>query len=157
MNKQDETFLREAIKMAEASVKLGGGPFAALVVRNGEIIGRGNNRVTLNLDPSAHAEIQAIRDACSHIGDYRLEDCTLYVSCEPCPMCLAACYWARLTRIVFAASASDAASAGFDDVYIRQELGMEKDQRQLSMDQGLRDEAQEVFSLWQEQDDRQIY
>lgn len=157
MNKQDESFLREAIQMAEASVKLNGGPFAALIVRDGEVIGRGNNRVTLNLDPTAHAEIQAIRDACTHIGDYRLEGCTIYVNCEPCPMCLAACYWARLERIVFAAHASDAAQAGFDDVHIRQELGKAKQDRQLEMVQGLRDEAQQAFKLWQEQEDRLEY
>lgn len=157
MNKQDERFLREAIQMAEASVKLNGGPFAAIIVRNGEIIGRGNNRVTLNLDPTAHAEIQAIRDACLHIGDYRLDGGTIYVSCEPCPMCLAACYWARLERIVFAASASDAAQAGFDDVHIRDELGKISESRQLHMVQGLRDEAQQAFKLWQGQADRLDY
>ena len=157
MNSQDETFLREAIDMAKASIKLGGGPFAALVVRDGEIIGRGNNRVTLNLDPTAHAEVQAIRDACQHLGDYRLTGSTLYVSCEPCPMCLAAAYWARLERIVYAASASDAAEAGFDDVHILNELAREESQRQLPMEQGLRNEALSVFTHWQQQENRVDY
>ena len=157
MNEQDRAFLREAIQMAEASVRLEGGPFGAIVVRDGEIIGRGNNRVTLNLDPTAHAEVLAIRDACQHSGDYRLHGCTLYVSCEPCPMCLAAAYWARLDRIVYAASAGDAAEAGFDDVHIRTELAVSPMQRRLPMQQALRNEALSVFELWRNLEGRLEY
>ena len=157
INEQDKVFLREAIQMAEASVRLGGGPFAALVVRDGEIVGRGNNRVTLNRDPTAHAEVQAIRAACEHVGDFRLSGCTLYVSCEPCPMCLAASYWARLERVVYAASAADAAAVGFDDTHIHQQLLMPEAQRQLKMAQGLRAEGATPFRLWQQTDDRVVY
>ena len=157
MKQHHERFLQEAISLAEASVRLGGGPFGAVVVRDGEIIGRGHNRVTLDLDPSAHAEIQAIRDACQHSGDFSLKACTLYVSCEPCPMCMAAAYWARLDQIVYAASASDAAEAGFDDVHISQELCRPHSERGLRMKQAMREQALSVFELWKQTKDRQEY
>jgi guanine deaminase len=154
---KDEDFLRQAIQLAEASVRNGGGPFGAVIVRDGEIVGRGHNRVTLDNDPTAHAEVQAIRDACQHLGTFSLEGCTLYVSCEPCPMCLAACYWAHMDEVIYAADAIDAASAGFDDHFIRNELGQEKKDRQLTMRQALHDEALEVFKLWQSLEDKIEY
>ncbi len=146
---KDEDFLRQAIHLAEASVRSGGGPFGAVIVKEGEIVGRGHNRVTLDNDPTAHAEVQAIRDACQHLETFSLEGCTLYVNCEPCPMCLAACYWAHLDEVVYAADAADAAKAGFDDVLIREECTHEKKERQMPMRQALHDEAQGVFQLWE--------
>lgn len=153
----DEKFLREVIAMADASVSQGGGPFAALVVRDGEVIGRGSNRVTLDNDPTAHAEVQAIRDACRRSGGFSLKGCLLYVNCEPCPMCMAAAYWARLDGVVYAASAEDAARVGFDDVLIREELRLEPGERRLPMHQGLRDEAQATFEQWFRLEDRIDY
>lgn len=153
----DENYLREVIAMAEASVRQGGGPFAAVIVRNGEVIGRGVNHVTLDNDPTAHAEVQAIRDACRNVSDFSLEGCTLYVSCEPCPMCLAAAYWARLDSLVYAASAEDAARAGFDDVLIREELQRPQQERRLTMRMALQTEAQSVFDLWASLEDKVEY
>ena len=153
----DEDFLRQAIRLAEASIRSGGGPFGAVIVKDGEIVGRGHNRVTLDNDPTAHAEVQAIRDACQHLGTFSLEGCSLYVSCEPCPMCLAACYWAHLDEIVYAADAADAAQIGFDDVLIREECTRDKKERQMPMRQALRDEAQGVFQLWQSMEDKTQY
>lgn len=154
---KDEDFLRQAIHLAEASVRSGGGPFGAVIVKEGEIVGRGHNRVTLDNDPTAHAEVQAIRDACKHLGSFSLEGCKLYVSCEPCPMCLAACYWAHLDEIIYAADAADAAGVGFNDLMIYNEFGLEKRERQLSMRQALRDEAREVFQLWESMEDKTRY
>lgn len=129
----DEHFVREAVALAIASVSSGGGPFGAIVVREGLVLGRGTNRVTLHRDPTAHAEVMAIRDACAHVGDFRLDGCTLYVSCLPCTMCLAASYWAHITRIFYAARAEDAASVGFDDVTIATELRLPANRRQLPL------------------------
>lgn len=153
----NERFLLETIRMADESIAEGGGPFAALVVRRGEILGRGNNRVTLDNDPTAHAEIQAIRDACTNLGDFQLDGCELYVNCEPCPMCLAAAYWARLDVIYYAASAADAAEAGFDDVLIRDELLHEPVERRLPMHQALRAQALVTFARWCELEDKIAY
>ncbi|MGM0593334.1 MAG: nucleoside deaminase [Pseudomonadota bacterium] len=150
-------FLREAIRLADESLANGGGPFGAVIVRDGAIVGRGNNRVTLNNDPTAHAEVQAIRDACRSLGDFQLSGCELYVSCEPCPMCMAAAYWARLDGIYFAASAEDAAQVGFDDVSIRDELRREPAQRHLPMAQALRQEGQVPFARWEALADRVEY
>jgi len=111
----DETWLRQAVELATANVAAGGGPFGAVVVRKGEVVTTGVNRVTRDLDPSAHAEVTAIRTACREIGDFSLAGLVLYSSCEPCPMCLATALWARLDRVVYAADRDDAAVAGFDD------------------------------------------
>jgi guanine deaminase len=154
---KDEDFLRQAIHLAEVSVRNGGGPFGAVVVNEGEIVGRGHNRVTLDNDPTAHAEMQAIRDACQHLGNFSLEGCILYVNCEPCPMCLAACYWAHIDEIIYAASASDAAQIGFDDVLIREDCSRDKRERKLPMRQALRDEALDVFQMWQAMEDKTEY
>jgi tRNA(Arg) A34 adenosine deaminase TadA len=116
----DARWLAEAVEAATANVAAGGGPFGAVVVRAGAIIGRGVNRVTTNLDPTAHAEVLAIRDACRAVGDFRLDGATVYASCAPCPLCLAACLWARVGGIVHAASEADAADAGFDDRAFRE-------------------------------------
>lgn len=146
----NEKFLLQTIALAEESVRNGGGPFAALIIRDGDVVGRGHNRVTLDNDPTAHAEVQAIRDACRNLGDFSLAGCELYVNCEPCPMCLSACYWARLDAVYFAASAEDAAAVGFDDVLIREEMCRTVDERGLPMRQALRDKAQGPFRQWSE-------
>ena len=152
-----DLFLREAIRLANESIANGGGPFGAVVVRDGEIVGRGNNRVTLDNDPTAHAEVRAIRDACRNLGDFQLSGCELYVNCEPCPMCLSAAYWARLDALWYAADAADAAGAGFDDVFIREELQLAPAERRLPMRQALRDEALETFQRWQALEDKIEY
>ncbi|CAN5456946.1 nucleoside deaminase [soil metagenome] len=149
MTDQDEYFLREAIELARTGMINGqGGPFGAVIVRNGEIVGRGCNQVTSTNDPTAHAEVVAIRDACQNLGTFQLEDCTLYASCEPCPMCLGAIYWARPSRIVYGAFHSDAAGAGFDDQFIYEELDKPREQRHIPMHQLLRSEADAVFQEW---------
>lgn len=144
----DERFLREAIALAEQSIGEGGGPFGAVVVKDGVVVGRGSNRVTLHNDPTAHAEVMAIRDACRNLGDFSLQGCTLYVNCEPCPMCLSAAYWARLDAVCYAAEARDAAEVGFDDAFIYRELALQAQDRQLFTRQALREEALPVFAAW---------
>jgi tRNA(Arg) A34 adenosine deaminase TadA len=142
-------FLRRAIELATENVRSGkGGPFAAVIVRNGKIIGEGMNTVTTTKDPTAHAEVNAIRAAGKALGDFSLTGCELYTSCEPCPMCLAACYWARLSVIYFGATAADAAKAGFDDAYIYDEFRKNTDARSLPAVNLLRDEAWESFKAW---------
>jgi tRNA(Arg) A34 adenosine deaminase TadA len=146
---RDEEYLAESIALATESVEQGGGPFGAVVVKDGKIIGRGSNRVTLNNDPTAHAEVQAIRDACNAIQDFSLAGATLYASCEPCPMCLASIYWARLDRIVYAASREDAAVAGFDDGVIAREMALPPAQRSLQTQQ-LAVDGSLPFIRWRE-------
>ncbi len=153
----DERFLLEAIRLADESITKGGGPFGAVLVKDGEIIGRGTNLVTLNNDPTAHAEVQAIRTACLKLGDFQLTGCELYVNCEPCPMCLAAAYWARVDAVYYAASASDAAEAGFDDVVIKQEIICQPTERHLPMEQALREQALPTFAHWRELEDKIEY
>lgn len=144
----DEKYLREAIAMATANVTNGGGPFGALIVRNGEVIGRGVNYVACDNDPTAHAEVMAIRDACKNIGDFRLDGCVIYTSCEPCPMCLGAIYWGHLDRIVFAATKSDAAKAGFDDSFIYDEFALTLERRSIPIQKLAIKEAAEPFQQW---------
>lgn len=158
MHQQDEYFLREAIRLAREGMITGqGGPFGAVVVRDGEIVGRGCNRVTSTNDPTAHAEVVAIRDACRHLDAFQLAGCTLYASCEPCPMCLGAIYWARPDRIVFGAFHTDAAGAGFDDQFIYEEIEKAREQRHIPMQQLLRDEADAVFREWIALEDKKTY
>jgi tRNA(Arg) A34 adenosine deaminase TadA len=143
------TFMREAIRLSrEKSQKNRGGPFGAVVVRQGEIIARGWNQVTLRNDPTAHAEITAIRAACKTLKTYRLSDCQLYTSCEPCPMCLAAIYWARVAKVFFANTRRDAARIQFDDAFIYREVAKPIARRKIRMEQILRGEALQVFSEW---------
>ena len=130
----NESFMRRAIEKAVENVEAGqGGPFAALVVRNGEIVGEGTNLVTTTNDPTAHAEIVAIRSACACLNTFQLEGCEIYATCEPCPMCLGAIYWARLDRVFFAATQQDAAQAGFDDAFIYAEIARPSAERQIPM------------------------
>lgn len=154
----DEHFLREAIALACEGMERGdGGPFGCVIVKDGTIVGRGNNRVTSSNDPTAHAEVVAIREACSVLGDFQLTGCTLYTSCEPCPMCLGAIYWARPDRIVFAGSRTDAADAGFDDSLIYDELPLPHTARRIMSEQALREEAQVLFDRWKAKGDKVSY
>ncbi|MGA3178011.1 MAG: nucleoside deaminase [Candidatus Acidiferrum sp.] len=144
-----EPFLQRAIALAIENVNSGqGGPFAALIVKDGKIIAEGVNRVTSGNDPTAHAEIEAIREACRVIGNFQLSGCDLYASCEPCPMCFGAIYWARPDRVFYAATAADAAAAGFDDALIYEELRRSPGARRLPVTQLLDPEALRPFQTW---------
>jgi len=151
-------FMREAIRLSLAGMRAGdGGPFGAVVVQDGVIIARGHNRVLSTLDPTCHAEIDAIRQACQSLGSFQLTGCDLYTSCEPCPMCLGAIYWARPARVFYANTKADAAAVGFDDQFIYDEIERPLDQRQLPLQQLLRDEAQVAFAEWAGRNDRTVY
>jgi tRNA(Arg) A34 adenosine deaminase TadA len=142
-------FLRQAIALATRNVTSGnGGPFAALIVRGGKVVSEGVNMVTATNDPTAHGEVTAIRSACKALNTFSLAGCELYTSCEPCPMCLAASHWARLDAAFFAASAEDAAKAGFDDEYLYAEFRKNRNERSLAEAQFLRDEAWASFAAW---------
>lgn len=141
--------MKQAIELAFSNVKENkGGPFGAVVVKDGEIIGRGANLVTDTNDPTAHAEIVAIREAASKLGTFELQGCELYASCEPCPMCLGAIYWARIDKLYYAATKDDAAKADFDDSFIYKEFTLPKDQRSISSLQLMRDDSVKVFDAW---------
>ena len=151
-------FMREAIRLSLQSLRRGkGGPFGAVVVCKGKVVGRGFNRVTTTNDPTAHAEIIAIREACRRRKTFRLDDCDLYTSCEPCPMCLAAIYWARLGRVFYANTRRDAAKIDFDDALIYREVALPVRKRRLKMTQLLRDEALPAFAEWKEKADKIVY
>ncbi len=155
---QDEIFLREAIRLAhEGPAKGAGGPFGAVVVKNGEIVGRAFNCVPSTNDPTAHAEVLAIRDACAKLGSFQLDGCTLYASCEPCPMCLGAIYWARPDRVVYAATHADAAAIGFDDQFIYEQIDLPPAQRSIEMQQMLREEALEAFKAYERLEGKERY
>ncbi len=151
-------FMRRAIALAIENVRTGrGGPFAALVVKGGRIIAEGANRVTATNDPTAHAEVVAIREACRIVGNFQLTGCDLYTTCEPCPMCLGAIYWARPARVFYAGTAADAAAAGFDDAFIYDEIRKLPVARSIPMTQLLREESLAVFSAWKDQEDKRPY
>jgi guanine deaminase len=141
-------FMRRAIALALENIRSGGGPFAAVVAKDGRIVAEGANRVTATNDPTAHAEVVAIREACRALKNFQLDGCELYTTCEPCPMCLGAIYWARLSRIFYACTDTDAASAGFDDAFIYEELKRPHEARRIPMSQLLRDESLPVFAAW---------
>jgi len=150
--------MRAAIRLSRQKMRANeGGPFGAVVVRRGRVIGRGWNRVTSTNDPTAHAEVSAIRDACKKLKTFQLDDCELYTSCEPCPMCLAAIYWARVKKIYYANTRKDAARIEFDDDLIYREVSRPISGRQVPMKQLLRDEALEVFGEWQAKTDKVRY
>ncbi len=149
MKNPHQYYINLAIGMAAENAANGnGGPFGALVVRNGEVIGRGVNRVTTINDPTAHAEVMAIRDACRRIGHFWLEGAVIYSSCEPCPMCLSAIYWARISSIYFAASNTDAAEAGFDDSFIYKEILLPIEQRSIPIARIRTESSGHPFRLW---------
>ena len=151
-------FMQRAIELAIENVRLGrGGPFGAVVVKGGTIIAEGANSVTSTNDPTAHAEMTAIRAACLVLGDFQLAGCDIYTSCEPCPMCLGAIYWARPARVFYACTAGDAAAAGFDDSFIYQQLWLPPDQRKIPMAPLMREQALATFRAWKEKSDKIPY
>lgn len=149
--------MREAIRLSDENVKNGGGPFGAVIVKDGKIIATGGNRVTANNDPTAHAEVSAIRAAGQKLGTFDLSGCDIYTSCEPCPMCLGAIYWAHLDRMYYACNKDDAADAGFDDSFIYKELDLEASERRLKSENILRSEALKTFEAWKEKSDKVEY
>ena len=150
--------MREAIALSLNGMKNGeGGPFGCVIVKNGIVIGRGNNRVTSTNDPTAHAEVVAIRDACRHLNSFQLEGCTIYTSCEPCPMCLGAIYWARPDRIVYACTREDAAAIDFDDDFLYKELVAPMSERRIPIVPLLREEGLVVFREWKNKGDKKGY
>ncbi len=151
-------FMRAAIRISLAKMRGNhGGPFGAVVVRRGKIVGRGWNQVTSTNDPTAHAEVSAIRDACRRLKTFQLDDCELYTSCEPCPMCLAAIYWARCRRVYYGNTRQDAARIDFDDDSIYREIARPIARRTIPMQQLLRDEAQAAFAEWKDKSDKVRY
>jgi tRNA(Arg) A34 adenosine deaminase TadA len=154
----NEKFMREAIRLSLREVRRGqGGPFGAVVVRDGKVVGRGRNQVTSANDPTAHAEIVAIRAACKRLGMFRLDGCVLYTSCEPCPMCLSAIYWARVGNVYYANTRKDAARIDFDDDFIYREVALPIRRRKLRMKQLLREEALVAFAEWQRKPNKVPY
>ncbi len=153
-----QEIMQEAIRLSIENVRQGrGGPFAAVVVRDGEIISRGTNLVTSTNDPTAHAEVVAIREACKVLGSFQLDGCELYTTCEPCPMCMGAIYWARLAKVYYANTRSDAAAIGFDDELIYEELRRPLENRSIAMEQVLHKEARMAFEEWLKNEEKVRY
>jgi tRNA(Arg) A34 adenosine deaminase TadA len=158
MEAPNPDFMREAIRLSIEKMQAGyGGPFGAVVVKNGAIISRGFNQVTSTNDPTCHAEVDAIRKACAALGSFQLDDCDLYTSCEPCPMCLGAIYWARPRRVFYGNTKQDAAAVGFDDQFIYDEIEKPLEQRRIAMTELLRDEAAAGFRAWEVHEDKNKY
>jgi guanine deaminase len=150
-----KNFMSEAVKAALKGMgNNDGGPFGCVIVKNGEVVGRGHNLVTSTNDPTAHAEVTAIRDACKNLGSFQLEGCIIYTSCEPCPMCLGAIYWARPDKVYYGCSKEDAADIGFDDAFIYKEIPLPDNKRSISFEQIERDTAIEPFNKWSEKMDK---
>ncbi len=155
---QDASFMKEAVDLAWKGVDNNeGGPFGCVIVKDGEVIGRGNNRVTSKQDPTAHAEIMAIREACAHLGSHELRGCVMYTSCEPCPMCLGAIYWARPDKVFYAGTREDAAKSGFDDAFIYEQIELLPQERSIKFRQLGRQEALQAFLNWDEKEDKTEY
>ncbi len=152
-----EQLMRRAIALSEESVANGGGPFGAVIAKDGEIVAEASNQVAINSDPTAHAEVSAIREACRLLGRFDLSGCSIYTSCEPCPMCLGAIYWARLDKIYYANDRKDAARIGFDDEFIYEELALGMDERSKPSAVLLREEAKKAFGLWEQKEDKTKY
>ena len=156
-NMTSEELMRKAIVLAEENVANGGGPFGAVITRNGEIIATGVNRVTAEHDPTAHAEVSAIRAACKKLGTFDLSGCEIYTSCEPCPMCLGAIYWAHIDKMYYGNDKADAKRIGFDDSFIYEEIALSPESRRLSSERILKDEAAKAFDMWMKKDDKIEY
>ena len=153
-----DSFMKEAIDLARKGVDNNeGGPFGCVVVKDGKVIGRGNNRVTSDQDPTAHAEMLAIREACDHLSSHQLEGCVIYTSCEPCPMCLGAIYWARPEKVYYAGTRRDAAESGFDDSFIYEQMALDPEERKIGFHQMGQKEARQAFALWDEKEDKTEY
>ncbi len=157
MNPYKEKYMRRAIELSKESVKNGGGPFGAVIVKDGQIIAEASNSVTQDHDPTAHAEVNAIRQAAQKLNTFDLSGAEIYTSCEPCPMCLGAIYWARLDKIYFANTKDDAKAIGFDDSFIYEEIEKPYEQRTIPTVQILRNEALEAFKMWEEKEDKIEY
>jgi len=158
MKNLENKFMQEAINLAKNNViNQNGGPFGAVIVKNGKIIGKGTNQVSSNNDPTAHAEIIAIRNACKKLNSFHLEECEIYTSCEPCPMCLAAIYWAHIKKIYFAANKSDAKKAGFDDSFIYNQFKNSIKKRKIPSENLSRKNALEIFQLWIDENNKILY
>lgn len=153
----DRDLMRKAIELSIENIKNGGGPFGAVIAKDGEIIATGTNRVTADNDPTAHAEVNAIRKACQTLQTFDLSGCTIYTSCEPCPMCLAAIYWAHIDKIYYGNNKKDAADIGFDDSYIYDELNLPVEKRTKLMNELLPEEAIKAFQLWANTEDKTEY
>ena len=153
----NQELMRRAIELSKESVRNGGGPFGAVIAKGGEIIAEGSNCVTIDNDPTAHAEVSTIRKACKKLGTFDLSGCDIYTSCEPCPMCLGAIYWAKLDKIYYANDRKDAADIGFADDFIYEELPLKPHDRQKPSEVLLREEALEAFRMWQQKEDKTEY
>ena len=155
---REEKFMKEAVALSRSGcMNNDGGPFGCVIVKGDKIVGRGNNKVTCNNDPTAHAEIFAIRDACKNLNSFQLEDCEIYTSCEPCPMCLGAIYWARPKVVYYANNRQDAANIGFDDSMIYDEMGLEPDKRKIPVIALGKDDALKIFEDWMKKNDKTLY
>ena len=154
---RNDDFMRQAIALAVENVKNGGGPFGAVIVKDNKVVATGVNRVTANNDPTAHAEVSAIRAACTKLGTFDLSGCVIYTSCEPCPMCLGAIYWAHLDKVYYGADQHDAAKVDFDDSFIYREIELKPDKRSKDFENILHDEAQAPFDEWRAKDDKVAY
>lgn len=153
-----ETYMQEAVTAALKGVNSNeGGPFGCVIVKDGKIVGVGNNKVTSTNDPTAHGEVMAIRDACKNLNTFTLEGCELYTTCEPCPMCFGAIYWARLEKVYYGSTQVDAANVGFDDQFIYDEIPLPYDERRIPFEQKYRDIALEPFKEWAKKDDKIDY
>lgn len=156
-NEKDREFMRAAIRLANDSVERGGGPFGAVIVKDGKIVAGSSNSVTIDNDPTAHAEVNTIREACRKLGTFDLTGCTIYTSCEPCPMCLGAIYWARISRIFYGNTRKDARDIDFADDFIYEELDRPMSERTVPIVPLLRDEALLTFRLWSKKTDKVEY
>jgi tRNA(Arg) A34 adenosine deaminase TadA len=154
----DNPFMARAIQLSLDNIASGqGGPFGAVIVKNGSVVAEGTNRVTSSNDPTAHAEVVAIRTACAKLGSFNLQDCDIYTSCEPCPMCLGAIYWAHIARIYFGNAAADASEIGFDDSFIYRQFAQAIPERSIPMIPMMREQALAVFRAWQEKPNKILY
>ena len=156
-DEKDRKFMQMAIDLSVENVKNGGGPFGAVIVKDDEVIATGCNRVTANCDPTAHAEVSAIRNACQKVQNFKLEGCTIYTSCEPCPMCLSAIYWAGISRIYYGNTQEDAEAIDFSDKFIYEEFAKSPSERAVVMSMMMRDEAQVAFKAWSNKEDKIEY
>lgn len=152
-----QELMQLAIRLSEENVLNGGGPFGAVIAKEGEVIATGVNRVTANNDPTAHAEVSAIREACRKVKNFKLDGCVVYSSCEPCPMCLSALYWAGISKIYYANTKDDAKAIDFDDSFIYEQLSLERDDRSIASEQMMHDEALKAFEMWRDKEDKTEY
>jgi tRNA(Arg) A34 adenosine deaminase TadA len=156
-NLNDSKYMRQAIALSKVSVEKGGGPFGAVIVKDGKVVARGNNLVTRKNDPTAHAEVSAIRLACKKLNTFDLTGCTIYTSCEPCPMCLSAIYWAHIDKIYYGCTQLDAKKIDFDDSFIYDQIALRPEQRSIPSENILNQEAVAAFEMWQAKEDRVKY